>query len=520
MVVVLALLLSHSVAHAALFTVKNANDSGPDSFRQALIDANMSPGPHTIIFSLSAPGPATVTLASPLPSVIVALTVTGLGADQLTIQGSGASPVLTLSAGVQLQLSGVTIKGAVNSAGNGGGIAVTVADGTLILLDSVVTGNSASSGSGIFSMGTLTIRRSSITGNTGTGTSAIFGGGNTTVVDSTIADNTGTGIVFPTAGKTLSIDRCTISGNTAASGSGGVELQAGTASIRNTTLSGNSFSGSSATQAGNLSAVSGVTLALVNVTAAGGSAPALVFESGSTVTLRNTLVAGTTANCSSDSHPTSQGHNLSSDATCNLTDATDQSSKDPLLGPLMANGGATLTHALMARSPALNAGDGLGLETSDQRGKMRVQFLVVDIGAVEVSEPVLSTQPVAPQAVAEGDPFTLSVAAMNQNSTTPLTYQWRKDGTAVMGATSATYTNPAAAVADAGMYDVLVINDGGGLPSAAVAVTVTPAVKGDVTTGGDGGSGGCCSSTGGGSSSALLGLVLVVVLGVPRRRRR
>jgi MYXO-CTERM domain-containing protein len=223
--------------------------------------------------------------------------------------------------------------------------------------------------------------------------------------------------------------------------------------------------------------------------------------------------------CSGGHPPTSQGHNLSSDTTCNLTQTTDKPGVDPMLGPLAANGGPTKTYAPLAKSPALNAGDGTGLEANDQRGAARIQFAVVDIGAIEVSEPMVSTQPAA-QTVAEGNMFTLSVAAMNQNSTTPLTYQWRKDGAAIAGATSATFTNPAAAVADAGMYDVMVINDGGGLPSMAVAVTVTPAPKGDDPSDGGGG-GGCCSSAGGGAAwpDAVLGLGLVALLGVPRRRR-
>jgi predicted outer membrane repeat protein len=384
----------------------------------------------------------------------------------------------------------------------------------LTLLDSVVTGNSASTGSGIYSTGTLTIRRSTISGNTGTG--AVYGGGDTTVIDSTIADNQGTAIVFPTASKALTIDRSTISGNMDASGIGGLQLQGGTANIRNTT-----FSGNSGAQGGDFWTFSdGVTLSLINVTATGGSAPALLFDHAATVTLRNTLLAGSGARCSPGSLPTSQGHNLSSDTTCNLTDASDKPGVDPMLGPLAANGGATRTHALLAGSPALNAGDGASLEPLDQRGKPRVQFAAVDIGAVEVTEPMVTTQP-APQTVNEGDPFTLGVAAMNQNSATLLKFQWRKDGNPIANATSETFTRAAAMVADAGMYDVLVINDGGGLPSMPVVVTVTPAVKPDGSPAdGDGGGGGCCSSTGDGAwLSAVFGLVLVALLGAPRRRR-
>lgn len=55
---------------------------------------------------------------------------------------------------------------------------------------------------------------------------------------------------------------------------------------------------------------------------------------------------------------------------------------DPNLGPLQENDGPTPTHALLAGSPALNAG-----ETDlvvDQRGVTRPQGRAADIGAFEV----------------------------------------------------------------------------------------------------------------------------------------
>ncbi|HEX8107094.1 MAG TPA: choice-of-anchor Q domain-containing protein [Kofleriaceae bacterium] len=497
----LALLMWHSVAHAVSFTVTNTEDAGPGSLRQALINASNG-GTNTILISAT----GTIALASPLPMASGTLTISGPGADKLTIQGSpGPAPVLSSTA--TLQVSGVTITGGANAAGNGGGIQVM--GGSLTLLNSTITGNTAALGGGIYStVGSLTILSSTISGNTGTG--AIYSGNDISVFDSTIADNQGTAIISTTAGSILSIDRSTISGNTDAAGIGGIQLQGGTANIRNTT-----FSGNSGPQGGDFwTSSDGVSLKLINVTAIGGSAPALLFDHAATVMLRNTLLAGTGTRCSAGHLPTSQGHNLSSDTTCNLTQTTDKPGVDPLLGPLAANGGPSKTHAPLAGSPVLNAGDGAGLETTDQRGVPRIQFAAVDIGAVEVSEPMVVTQPM-PQTVAEGDMFTLSVAAMNQNSTTPLKYQWRKDGTAIAGATGATFTNPAAAPEDAGMYDVLVINDGGGLPSMAVAVNVTPAPKPEPA------SGGCCSSTADGAAwtDAVLGLGLVALLGVPRRRR-
>jgi hypothetical protein len=62
--VVLSLLLGVS-AHAASHTVLNGNDAGSGSFRQALLDANASPGADTIIFA----GDFIVRPRSPLPVV-------------------------------------------------------------------------------------------------------------------------------------------------------------------------------------------------------------------------------------------------------------------------------------------------------------------------------------------------------------------------------------------------------------------------------------------------------------------
>jgi hypothetical protein len=41
---------------------------------------------------------------------------------------------------------------------------------------------------------------------------------------------------------------------------------------------------------------------------------------------------------------------------------------DPKLGPLVNNGGKTKTHALLAGSKAIDAGDNIGIPATDQRG--------------------------------------------------------------------------------------------------------------------------------------------------------
>lgn len=50
----------------------------------------------------------------------------------------------------------------------------------------------------------------------------------------------------------------------------------------------------------------------------------------------------------------SSGHNIDSDGSCGLTDPTDLSNVDPMLGPLQSNGGSTPTHALLRGSAAID----------------------------------------------------------------------------------------------------------------------------------------------------------------------
>jgi hypothetical protein len=77
------------------------------------------------------------------------------------------------------------------------------------------------------------------------------------------------------------------------------------------------------------------------------------------------------------------GHNLSSDASCVFTNSGSLNSTDPLLGPLAANGGPTLTMALLPGSPAINGGDPAAAPATDQRGYPRPVGPAADIGAFE-----------------------------------------------------------------------------------------------------------------------------------------
>ncbi|GAB5558879.1 MAG: hypothetical protein SynsKO_05260 [Synoicihabitans sp.] len=82
--------------------------------------------------------------------------------------------------------------------------------------------------------------------------------------------------------------------------------------------------------------------------------------------------------------------------------------------------------------------------------------------------PVIGTQPEGGVFIS-GDELALNVVATGAGS---LTYQWRKDGSDIDGATGVVYTIPALVLASAGTYDVVVSNAGGSTTSVAVAVAV------------------------------------------------
>ena len=86
--------------------------------------------------------------------------------------------------------------------------------------------------------------------------------------------------------------------------------------------------------------------------------------------------------------------------------------------------------------------------------------------------PTVTTQPAA-KTVLTGQTATFSVTA---SGTASLAYQWNKNGAAIGGATSATYTTPATTNADNGaQFTVTITNSAGTVTSNAATLTVTAA---------------------------------------------
>ena len=83
--------------------------------------------------------------------------------------------------------------------------------------------------------------------------------------------------------------------------------------------------------------------------------------------------------------------------------------------------------------------------------------------------PSITIQPTS-QTVTAGQAATFSVSG---SGVTPLSYQWRKNGTSISGATSTTYTTLATATSDSGsQFTVVVSNSAGGVTSNVATLTV------------------------------------------------
>jgi predicted outer membrane repeat protein len=424
-----AVLAGAGPAAAATFTVSNTNDSGPGSLRQALIDANAAAGADDIAFTVVPP--ATISLLSALPSITGPLTITGLGAANLTIRRDPGAPPnfrifdISASAAPQVTMTGVTLTN--GNAPNGG--AVNVQDAgpalTVTVADAVISGNTATSSGGGIAVGgssfgfgpSLTVQRTVIDGNTAQfrGGGIDLGESNFVILeDSTLSGNTadsGGGVYrFGYAGGSAAIRGTTISGNTATVFGGGlffVNFAISTVTIENSTLSGNTageFGGAVAVQqlvespgnmAGPFAALT-ITHSTITQNAVNGFAGGGIYANSGVapeVTLRNTIVSGNvnanspdiatgqvSANFSAVGSP--QGWTPAPGSGNNLPFGTDLQ-----LGPLQDNGGPTLTHEPGPNAPPVNAGDPAFVPPPDfdQRGTgfARVVGGVLDIGAVE-----------------------------------------------------------------------------------------------------------------------------------------
>ncbi len=123
-------LCSYQSIFSTTYTVTTTADSGAGSLRQAIIDANANPSPHTINFSI-ATGVQTIVLSTALPAItnsnitIDATTQTGYASNDPQIVIDGSSLTAYTFDGLSIQsASGCTINGLVVNNGFNSGISI------------------------------------------------------------------------------------------------------------------------------------------------------------------------------------------------------------------------------------------------------------------------------------------------------------------------------------------------------------------------------------------------------------
>ncbi|HTL78006.1 MAG TPA: choice-of-anchor Q domain-containing protein, partial [Candidatus Babeliales bacterium] len=411
---------------AATWTVQSSGDGAANAancpgggcrLRDALAAANNG---DTINFDPAVTG--SITLSNGELLVNDSITISGPGANVLSVDANHASRVFHIVPGMTVTIFGLTItNGSIAPVGLPGGGGIYNEHASLTLSSCTVSNNSVTGGNGgggIYSDGSffgpggasLTINDSTISSNSATNSGGgIYnygehGTANLAVNNSTFDNNSagGGGGIFNDGrgridtvfsfGATVFMSNSTLSNNSATDGGGIFNFVGFTGTnsggyaavhVTNSTFSGNSASNG----AGGIK--NGV----------GANGGAVEINLGGTI-LKAGLSGANIVN-TSGGLISSGGYNLSSDSAGGfLTQAGDQINTDPRLGPLQNNGGPTFTYALCTgvgvpdasctgTSPAIDMGNPSFTPSPanyDQRGAgyPRVVNGRIDIGAFEV----------------------------------------------------------------------------------------------------------------------------------------
>jgi uncharacterized repeat protein (TIGR01451 family) len=289
--------------HATNYTVTNTSDSGAGSLRQAILDANGSPGHDAIDFDGSVSGE--ITLASALPAITDDLTITGPGAAVLAVSGNDAYRVFEVASGTAVTITRLTVRNGNLSDGKGGGI---WSAGTLRLENVAIVDNRAGGlypngrGGGVcIASGSATLSGTQVVSN-----SAYYGGGiyvdegSATLIETEVVSNSaydgggGSGVYVDDASATLTMTGGRIESNHLSVGSGGgLNVDDGSA-----TLNGTKIISNAAASGGGVYVYDGsVTLSGTQVVsnAASTSSGGGVYVRGGSATLVNTEVVSNAA---------------------------------------------------------------------------------------------------------------------------------------------------------------------------------------------------------------------------------
>jgi CSLREA domain-containing protein len=341
----------------------------------------------------------TLTSLSQLPAVSSAMTITGNGAANSIVRADACDPlggfctqshrVFEVGAAGNLTLDGLTVKhgncfpGTCATNGIRGGNILNA--GILHIANSIITNATAQSGGNIFNNGgTITVIASQINNGRAYDGGGIYNlSGAVTLFQATMIGDQSVGLEGAAINNqaTLTVTNSTFSGNadyinnTSVAAGAIYNDNTGTATITNSSISGN---------AGGLS---------------GG------INNSGVLHLQNTILANNSPidcyNNSGDAIATNTNNLIEVNAASGHMCGTPTLASDPMLGALTNNGGSTPTFALLAGSPAIDAGSNAvcaaaPVNNLDQRGYPRTSdgdkngTATCDIGSFEV--PVLTVK--------------------------------------------------------------------------------------------------------------------------------
>ena len=388
-----------SAVLGATYTVTNIADTSDGvcdnncSLREAIAAANATPDNDTIVFSALFNFNQTITLGG--TEIVFAnngsLTINGTGAERLTISGNGASRIFASGANVVVNINNMRFTGGngVGATNTGRGGAIYNVGGTMVISNSVITGNSAANGGALNNAASaspsvpanLTLINCSVTNNSSTSSGSAMQNFSTSF---------------------LHLRNTTVSGNTTtATGIAGAIQANGTVTITNSTFSGNA----AAAGTGGGVYFNGTSLNMTNVTIVGNSSGigggGLHRTGTNPLVIRNSIIAnnaGAAGSLDAFGPVNSEGNNIIGNTTGSTGWVlSDLQNVNPVLSPLGNYGGMGMTHAVLTGSPALDAGQNCVTDLScsannppvavaaDQRGAARPFGASVDIGAFESS---------------------------------------------------------------------------------------------------------------------------------------
>jgi hypothetical protein len=290
--------------------------------------------------------------------------------QNVTITGSTteAEGGAIYSSGDSLSITKSTITG--NSATNGGALETYTTN--TVIHSSNISNNVADNGDAMFrgnggaivNSNVMTIVNSTISGNTATGYESlgefIGGGGAIFTGDDFVADN-----------PVVTLINSTVSGNSSDMNGGAIFVdETGDLELRNVTIVNNSADKAGSGIARVIDDIFPEDAAIINIT-------------------RSIIVGNNGEDCDNQDYVSTGNNVLGASCPTVNGDSTSNGTAGVVNPTLANNGGLTLTHALVAGSPAINKG-GAGCTTVDQRGFTRSG--ACDAGAFELGG-VASTAP-------------------------------------------------------------------------------------------------------------------------------